>query len=1026
MKSNYRSIILLCLFIMTGIVRNTLWAGKHIDDFHIRHFTTENGLPQSSVKGIAVGDIGFVWLATEAGLVRYDGQRFMVFNKTNSNMVNTRIITFQRATTNNSLQALMEESTYLQIANGRPSTLCYEEQKLFPALNGTPAEYQLLPYMWVQSNASDAFGFNKIKLGLDGDNALCIDYPLRKILWYKQNRLARKYTVPVLQQASPLFFINHNVYIPIVQQRQLKAIRFNADHIDTVQLKGDILKDPDHLNNLALINEAMSQVFMRTSKGLYLVTALPDGTLQTTLLLYGFDFKDSQITAVYYDERYNRIFLGSAYDGLFILSPKMFKTLTNEQTASSLSGNVYYHHIPLNDHTVITGKGVAFSIEPEATFRLPLLENIKDRTNFGSMLYRDHEERVWFAGARFIGYADPDIQKVQKQWFIDGRPTAILPISPDLYWVGMSNGKIYTINPRSSAPPVFLSDAEAHIYCLLQHGDYIWIGTRKDLLRYNRKSGNLEAVPKLKGKVVRNLYGAPNGDVWICTYEGGLFLYRNGDYISFPKDRQKGMNAVHAIVTDKNGYFWLSTNAGLYQIRKQDLIDYADKKIRTVFFLKYDKTNGFNTNEFNGGGHMVSSQLENGYATFASMNGIVFFKPDSIVAEQPDAEVIFDYIMLDNEVLNIADTVSISRDFFNMSVNLASPYMGNPLNLHIEYRLDNASWLPVDNMQISFNQLAAGNHTLELRKRSGFDRKYNYSKRLVLYVPPAYYETLAFRIGVVLGVCLLVGLIFYLRILYHTKRTRALEQAVAERTADLEKSIGALQQSELNMAQQLLFQQQLSNNIAHDIRTPLKYLMIASRYLSDKVHRSEMPDREDASGLFLSAERIFNYTDSLTQYLKAKSMIGHAPQPVHVHSLIEQKKETFELAAKERRIQILNKVCPNYDLQTYPELFDILLHNLMDNAVKNTVKGYIEIKNEMAENYPILVIEDSGIGMSADQIQHYNSFLGADHSAAVTSYVGFGFLFMKDVQTLLDLKIELEPAPYGGLRVLLHLYKCKS
>jgi K+-sensing histidine kinase KdpD len=98
----------------------------------------------------------------------------------------------------------------------------------------------------------------------------------------------------------------------------------------------------------------------------------------------------------------------------------------------------------------------------------------------------------------------------------------------------------------------------------------------------------------------------------------------------------------------------------------------------------------------------------------------------------------------------------------------------------------------------------------------------------------------------------------------------------------------------------------------------------------------------------------------------------------------------------------------------------------MDNAVKNTVKGYIEIKNEMAEEYPILVIEDSGVGMSAEQIQHYNSFLHSDHSAAVTSYVGFGFLFMKDAQTLLDLKIELEPAPYGGLRVLLHLYNCTS
>lgn len=1022
MRRQYLIIFFLCLF-STGAGQSILWAGKHIDDFHIRHFSTENGLPQSSVKAIAVGKIGFVWLATEAGLVRYDGQRFMVFNKTNSNMINTRIITFQRAA-DSTLQALMEESTYLQIISGRPTALSLDEQKLFPSLRGTPADYQLLPYMWVRSNTADAFGFRKIKLSLDTQNAICISLPDLRIDWYKSGKPVNRYTVPAIKRPHSLFLIRQNVYIPITDRRQLKAIRFTAERLDTVQVKGDVLKDPDCLNNIVISNEAMEQVFMRTEKGLYLVNALPDGTLNTVLLLYGFDFKDSQITAVYYDARYNRIFLGSAYDGLFILSPRLFKTLINEQTASALTGNVYYHHIPLNDYGVVTGKGVAFSIKPETSYRIPLLESINDGTNFGSMVFRDHEERVWFAGARLIGYTDPAIRHIERKWYIDGRATAFLPLSPDRYWVGMSNGRIYTVNPRSAAEPQLLMDAVSYIFCMLKQGDEVWIGTRKDLFRYDLKARRLEAVPELKGKVVRNLYAEPNGDIWICTYEGGLFLYRNGDYISFPKDRQKGLNAVHAIVSDHNGFFWLSTNAGLYQIRKQDLIDYADRKIRTVFFLKYDKSSGFNTNEFNGGGTMVATQLASGYATFASMNGIVFFKPDSIKAEEPDAEIIFDYITVDNEIITIGDTVNIARDFFNMSVYLASPYMGNPINLHIEYRLDNASWLPVDNMQISFNQLTAGNHTLELRKRSGFERKYNYSKPLVLFVPPAYYETLQFRLGILLGVCLLIGLVFFLRTLYHKKKTKMLEQAVTERTADLEKSIGALQQSELNMAQQLQFQQQLSNNIAHDIRTPLKYLMIASRYLSDKVLRAEMPDKEDASGLFLSAERIYNYTDSLTKYLKAKSLIGDAPQPVHVHSLIEQKKETFELAAKERRIQILNNVCPNYDLQTYPELFDILIHNLMDNAVKNTVKGYIEVKNEMGDQYPILVIEDCGIGMSAEQIEHYNSFLNADHSAAVSSYVGFGFLFMKDAQNLLDLKIALEPAPYGGLRVLLHLYKC--
>ena len=50
----------------------------------VDHWTNENGLPVNSIRGICQGPEGYLWLATYDGLARFDGVRFVPFNKSNS------------------------------------------------------------------------------------------------------------------------------------------------------------------------------------------------------------------------------------------------------------------------------------------------------------------------------------------------------------------------------------------------------------------------------------------------------------------------------------------------------------------------------------------------------------------------------------------------------------------------------------------------------------------------------------------------------------------------------------------------------------------------------------------------------------------------------------------------------------------------------------------------------------------------------------------------------------------------------
>src|SRR5215813_14568099 len=47
-------------------------------------WTTDNGLPQNSVTGLTQTPDGYIWFTTNDGLVRFDGVRFKVFNKSNT------------------------------------------------------------------------------------------------------------------------------------------------------------------------------------------------------------------------------------------------------------------------------------------------------------------------------------------------------------------------------------------------------------------------------------------------------------------------------------------------------------------------------------------------------------------------------------------------------------------------------------------------------------------------------------------------------------------------------------------------------------------------------------------------------------------------------------------------------------------------------------------------------------------------------------------------------------------------------
>src|SRR5215467_5243922 len=55
-----------------------------VAQYHVDSWTTDNGLPQNIIRDICQTPDGYLWLATLDGMVRFDGVRFVIFNRGNT------------------------------------------------------------------------------------------------------------------------------------------------------------------------------------------------------------------------------------------------------------------------------------------------------------------------------------------------------------------------------------------------------------------------------------------------------------------------------------------------------------------------------------------------------------------------------------------------------------------------------------------------------------------------------------------------------------------------------------------------------------------------------------------------------------------------------------------------------------------------------------------------------------------------------------------------------------------------------
>lgn len=1010
--------LLLCLFLLPAT--DAVQAQVTISDYSLRHFTSENGLAQNSIKSIAQDDYGFIWLATESGLLRFDGSSFKIFDKSNTGIHTSRIMDIRRSPDGKGLLAVTNASELLYVAGGKVRSYAAGFHDFF--LPGAAKQLDLTPVTWMQRiTGIDSLFFNlNLQLG-----ALVVLH--QGITWYTGKGNVTRIRFPAFKESDIFFPIDTVIYYGAPGLAGDTLQRITPYGVSRVVLRGDFIKRPAGpalKHCFAETYPATGQTFLYTDQQLYQVLPLPDGSLTTRLLLSGFNLHQPLIYCTYYDSLHQRVFMGSLTDGLYILDRKKFRTATYAGSNVDPTINVIYDQVAYNDSTVLTGNGTLLCTNPDVPPKYKSLPNYTQRNTNTNPVFRSQDGRIWTCDPNKVYVFDTTATRLQNVWQFK-QPTAMAEGADGRIWIGTGIGDaIYTMDPHRSPQAIqsFLPVRDRVMSLAFETGELMWVCTMGHLLRVNIRTRHVDTIAGLTDKMARGVYIPRPGEIWICTYEDGLFLWQAGRLTHFPTQRYPHLKTVHKILEDEQGFFWISTNYGLYQARRTDLLAYANDptKQEAPYLFYYSKESGFLTNEFNGGSQDVGVRLGNGFFSFSSLNGVVFFRPSVTRPELPQGQIIIDKLEVDDRELPLGGgPVTLSRNFRTLKITPVSAYMGNPANQKYEFRLNNdADWRNTYDGAVILSSLPSGHNEIYIRKKIGFGNNQEVRYKLSLYVPPAWWQTLWFYCAAFAGLLLLVWLITRLRVRHWRRRNALLEAAIQHRTQDLKQAIGDLERSENRLGEQLQFQRLLNENITHDITTPLKYLAVFTGDVWKEGVAQDRYQHADIAHIHQGTSRIYEVVKSLGQYMRARIAKHISSSRFNVYQLVQQKAELFSIVAAARHVVIGNNVDPALSIRQNESLIGIVIHNLIDNAVKHTEHGSVVIDTYEANDRVVLRITDTGNGLTPAQIQAYNSYFSGHQASPDRMSTGFGFLIIKEIAVLLKLEISMESVSGQGIRFL--------
>lgn len=951
-------------------------------------YTTDNGLPQNSIKDMVKDKYGYLWLSTEQGIVRYDGRNFLTYRELGASNLHFR--TFSGSRDRDSITVFSEYNRDALLIRGRRPV----KLTRFDADDGKTIDGQFYTY------------YTKRNLGEPVPGSFYMVSTRTGKYLFSKGRIAflqpGKPALTVTRDFDPrnmdhVFIFGETLFIRHEGSRQITAVTNGKAR----PVENALFSEPGSMIYWQQVN---GQVFLIRRDGIYRVTY--DGSrLSARKLLSYPGFGNHQFYSMYYDDQYRILYLGSLTKGLQVLKLLNFSCVTS---AEPYRLPLVYSLLPYGRTQAMTPDGLVFD-----SVRLTGDLGFTTPNNPNSMLYDGKRNLICFKDSTLTIYHHATFRPVSKRSF-----------DFDIRYIFRSAG-LYFICTRKDGVDLLIEFTDSRFSTVKR--TYPLTGSANCIRRYNEDKllvgcqDGLYVLDQISGRLakvngtpsIKNLCRTRDGSFWAISHADGIFLMDGLKLIRMPQDKNRNLASSHDILEDRKGFLWISTNNGLYKTHKKNLYAYARNPAAEVFYYRYSTRDGLNTNEFNGGGRPGAALLEDGHFVYPSMDGLVFFRPEEVPGPLPSAGSIFvERAKTGKAIRPFTGTLSFPRDFYRAELFIDIPFYGNRDNLVIDGQIDSRlqdKWIPLEEeLVFVLEKIPSGNHVLHLRVLTG-SGQFTY-KEIPFYIQPYFYETAWFRM--LLGFIVIIAVIVTSwKILRKFNHQEDLIESVMHK----------LEQTEIELEKETGYQEDLFQAITHDITTPIRHLSNLSQVMA----KTKNPDlhRKYFDSMHRSTEELYNLTLHLREYREVfNSSRICAEKEYALRELTDSRIRLFADLASYNHIRIINNISPDLHMVISESIIGIILQNLLDNAVKYTMEGMI-IFDAQAEGDTVTIrLSDTGTGMQAEQLEYYNALYESDDGKdMVFRHFGLGLHLVIRLIKKINANIKFDTNRFQGTLVTIKI-----
>ncbi|GAB4140505.1 MAG: hypothetical protein Fur0041_15660 [Bacteroidia bacterium] len=819
-----------------------LTIGVYAQKIKFKTYSVEQGLSQSTVNAILQDKDGFMWMATQDGLNRFDAYNFSVLKNNPAD---------KNSVADNYIQSLQQDQngniwigTYSEgVSVFNPLTRRYTHIKSVSVNETSSTSYNVMgmvedgAYMWIATTGGlvkvNTGDYSIIRYQAGEKNGLISDQ-IRSVIktrsgaiWVacanggvlKFNRSAGKFE-PVVEVksassdvsfANPWHIMQHSSGNVFVSYSGGGLVEFNSEGTAVIRqlntatqeiISNDIWCSAEDNEHNVWFGSYGQGLFRLNYISGFIENYVNDNTDKYSL-------PNNEILSIYRD-RQGALWVGTLGGGVAYFEPNSASFIQY-----GTSGNYYR----LNESMVMSvlgadGKlyvgtfGGGLNIIDNTTRKVEYLRHEENRNSIGSDIIRSifrSSDGLIYIGTYGGGLSVYDPQKkTMRNYVHDDADTSgisandVWCVTEDkkgMIWLGTWGGGLNQFNPKTGK---FISYRKENsgisgnkvISLAFDKNGLLWIGTNgnglnsfdtenKTFTVYKNDKDNPKSIGNNR---IRSILVDDKNNLWLGTDGAGLNYFDRAASTFYRYTEIDGLpnNVVYGILQENKRYLWLSTNNGLCRF------DIENKTAKN-----FSEKDGLQSNEFNQGAYYRDQE---GIMYFGGINGLNKFVPSKIQSNMFLPPVRVTKITVNDSDL-ISDTAvhTIRNLVLNYNQNFISfefaalNFKNAELNSY-QCKMEglDENWINLGQRRfISYTNLDPGTYTFRIRASNNDGLWNNEGTYIQITIIPPFWKTWWFYLLVVVAFVFVLVSIYRIRVRSLQRAKQLLENEVEARTSEI-------------------------------------------------------------------------------------------------------------------------------------------------------------------------------------------------------------------------------------------------